>query len=116
MIRRPYRHSRSRSHLTPPQSSILPAVSATLTDPGGILLITCDSPVVVNGLPTGITRQAAGAGAQLLPLNFTQPTPTTLQLGYAGSLTTTDKVTIPANVPQVRGQAGGGLASQLKTF
>ena len=74
------------------------------------------SPVVVSGLPAGITRQAAGAGPQLLPTAFTVVDAQTLDLTYAASVVATDIVTVPANVAEIRGTAGGQVAATVKTF
>ena len=78
--------------------------------------ITFAAPVVVTGLPLGITRQASGAGAQLAPTAYTVISPTVLDLTYADAVVATDKLLIPANVPQVRGVAGGYVQSSVTTF
>jgi hypothetical protein len=78
--------------------------------------ITTSVPVLVNGIPTTITRQAAGAGPQLVPTDVTVISPTVFDVGYAAALVATDIVTIPGNVPQVRTSNGGYLAASQKTF
>jgi hypothetical protein len=72
--------------------------------------------VVVRSLPIGITRQAAGAGPQLAPTAFAVVSPTVVDLTYAASVVATDVLTIPANLQEVRGSAGGFLASAVHTF
>lgn len=93
---------------------------ATITSTAAIVAtkarITFAAPVVVTGLPVGITRQAAGAGAQLAPTAYTVINATTLDMTYAAAVVATDKLTIPANVPQIRGVAGGFVAASVTTF
>ena len=74
------------------------------------------APVVCSGLPTSITRQAAGAGPQLLPTSFTVDSPTQITLTYAAACVATDKILIPANVSQIRSTAGGPVAASVTTF
>lgn len=78
--------------------------------------ITFAAPVVVTALPVAITRQAAGAGPQLAPTAYTVISPTVLDMTYAAPVVATDKLTIPANVPQIRGVAGGYVAASVTTF
>jgi Na+/serine symporter len=116
MIRRPYRHQRARSQFTPNQAPPARAISVTLTINATKLRIVTDSPVVVSAIPLGITRQAAGAGPQLAPTAVTAVDAQTVDVTYAASLVVTDIITIPANVAEIRGTAGGYLASAKKTF
>ena len=51
MIRRPYRHQRSRSQTTQARLPGLPAVSVTLSIHAGNARLSFASPVVLNGLP-----------------------------------------------------------------
>lgn len=78
--------------------------------------LTFAAPVVVTGLPVEITRQAAGSGPQLPPTAFTVISPTVLDLTYAASVVATDVLTVPANVPEIRGVAGGFVAAMVHTF
>jgi hypothetical protein len=117
MIRRPPRHTPNRTRLAvqnqPPGFGI-PVTTWALST--GSVLITFAAPIVLQALPTGITRQAAGTGAQLVPTAAAQPAANQLLLTYAASVVTTDVITIPAGVTQVRGTAGGFLAAASKTF
>jgi hypothetical protein len=116
MIRRPYRHQRARSQFTPNQAPPARAIATVQTINATKLRLVADTPLVVSGIPLGITRQAAGAGAQLLPTAVTQVDAVTVDVTYAAALVATDIVTIPANEPNIRGQAGGFLAAAKKTF
>lgn len=116
MIKRPARHQRNRTRLQPSQLPAGAFVVATAAINAGNARITTSSPVVVSGLPIGITRQAAGAGAQLLPTGVTQVSATVFDVTFAAACVTTDKLTIPANVSQVRGVAGGSLNPSVTTF
>ena len=116
MIKRPYRSQRDRSRIslsnTPPGPNIVATMSIVATK----LRVSCPSPIVVRGLPVGITRQAAGAGAQLLPTAVTVVDSQTFDLTFAASVVATDVGTINANVDEIRGVAGGRLAAAVKTF
>ena len=116
MIRRPYRHQRARTQLTPSQAPPPPSILPTLTINATKARLSFSAPVVVNGLPISITRQAAGVGAQLAPTAYTVIDAQTLDLTYAAAVVTTDVVTVPANVPQIRGCTGGPVAATVKTF
>lgn len=116
MIRRPPRHQRNRTRLTvsssPPGAQISTSFSIVATK----ARLTFNVPVVVNALPLSITRQAAGSGPQLLPTAFTVVSPTIVDLTYAASVVATDVITIPANVQEIRGTAGGFVAAAVHTF
>lgn len=116
MIRRPPRHQRNRTRLTvsnaPPGSQI----SETFSISAGKARITTNAPVVVSANPLGITRQAGGAGAQLLPTAVTQVSANVFDLTYAAAVVATDVLTVPSNVQEVRGSAGGFLAAAVHTF
>jgi hypothetical protein len=116
MIKRPPRHQRNRTRLsvtnTPPGSAITTAFSIVATK----ARLTFNAPVVVSGLPTGITRQAGGAGAQLLPTAITVVAANVVDLTYAASVVATDVLTIPAGVSEIRGSAGGFVAAAVHTF
>jgi len=116
MIKRHPRHQRSRTAVLPNNRPPGAGIGTTFSISSAKALLTFDSPVIVNDLPNEITRQAAGAGPQLLPIDFDQTSPTTLLLTYAASVVATDKLTIPASVPEVRGTAGGFLAAAVHTF
>ncbi|MGA9210351.1 MAG: hypothetical protein WB347_21330 [Terriglobales bacterium] len=116
MLKRPWRQSTSRNRLSPSNTPPGPALLPVITNVAGKARISCPAPVVVRALPVAITRQAAGAGAQLPPTAVTVVDSQTFDLTYAGSLTTTDIVTIPSNVSEIRGVAGGQLAATAKTF
>lgn len=117
MIRRPPRHTPNRTRLKVQNQPPLPGIAVTTwAISSGSALLTLASPVVLQGLPTGITRQAAGAGPQLLPTAATQPAANQILLTYAAAVVATDKLTIPAGVPEVRGTAGGFLAAAVHTF
>lgn len=116
MIKRPPRHQRNRTRLTisnaPPGAQITPSFAIS----AGKARITTSAPVVVQSIPLTITRQAGGAGAQLLPTAVTVVNSTTFDLTYAAAVVATDVLTIPANVQEVRGTAGGFLAAAVHTF
>ena len=116
MIRRPYRHQRSRSQYTPQNAPPGPAIIATMSINATKLRLVCNCPIVVSAIPTGITRQAGGAGAQLLPTAVTPVDAVTVDITYAAALVATDVITIPSNVTQIRGVAGGMIAAAVKTF
>lgn len=117
MIRRPPRHTKNRTRLTvqqqPPGAGVAVTTWALNT---GKVDITFAAPVVLRALPTQITRQAAGAGPQLLPTAAVQLSATQIELTYAASVVATDIITIPAGVTAVRGVAGGFLAAAVHTF
>jgi hypothetical protein len=116
MITRARRHQKSRTRLSPNQ--LPPGTQATtaFSIQSTKAQLVFSAPVVVNGLPLEITRQAAGAGAQLPPTAITIISPTTIQLTYAGAVVATDVITIPANVPEIRTTAGGSIAAAVHTF
>lgn len=116
MLKRPYRHQRARTQMSPGSQPPPPAITATMTIATLKARLSFSQPVVVSGLPVGITRQAAGAGAQLAPTGYTVIDQSTLDLTYAASVVATDVLTIPANVPQIRGNLGGQVAAATKTF
>ena len=116
MIRRPYRHQRARSQFSPNQAPPGPAVSVSFSVDSYNCRLTFSAPVVVNALPVGITRQAAGMVRQLLPVSYAQVSATVLDLTYAAHVAVTDIITIPANVPEIRGVAGGNVAAATHTF
>ena len=113
---RSYKHKRDRKHLDPIFYPPGAAVTAVATINATKARLTFSAPVSVDGLPVSITRQAGGAGAQLAPTAYTVVSPTVLDLTYAASVVPTDKLTIPANVPQIRGVAGGVVAASVTTF
>lgn len=111
-----YKHKRNRKHLP---GTFYPLGAALLAAPSIAALkarLTFNAPVSVSALPVEITRQAAGAGPQLLPIAYTVVSPTIVDLTYAASVVNTDVLTIPANVPSIRGIAGGVVAAQVHTF
>lgn len=116
MIKRPSRHTPNRTRLPVAQQPPLTAILTDFAIDTAKALLTFDGPVVVRSLPLSITRQAAGAGPQLAPTGFSQPDQNSLLLTYAGSVVATDVITIPANVQEVRGTAGGFLAAAVHTF
>lgn len=116
MIVRPQVNRRNRKTLPPSFYPPGAAVTAVVTLVATKARVTCDMPVMIDKLPVGITRQAAGSGPQLAPIAVTVISPTVFDLTYAASCVATDKITIPANVPQVKGQGGGSLAALVTTF
>ena len=116
MIARNNVHKRSRRSLSPSFYPPGAAVIATATINATKARLTFLAPVSVSSLPVEITRQAAGVGAQLAPTAFTVVSPTIVDLTYAASVVATDKLTIPANVPEIHGIAGGVVAASLTTF
>lgn len=116
MIKRPARHTPNRTRLPVAQQPPLTAILTSFAIDGTNAELTFNGPVVVRSIPLSITRQAAGAGPQLAPTGFSQPDANTLVLTYAGSVVATDVLTIPANVQEVRGTAGGFLAAAVNTF
>lgn len=116
MIKKPWRSSRNRNRVNMQEALAGASLVAVPTINATKLRLTFTAPVIVNGLPTGITRQAAGAGAQLLPTAVTVVSPTIVDLTYAAALVATDVITVPANVPEIRGNAGGMVAAMQKTF
>ena len=116
MLRRPYRKQRDRSRLTPSSMPPGPFINPTVTLVANKARVSCAAPVVIRGLPTEITRQAAGAGAQLVPTAHTVIDGQTFDLTYAANCVATDKITIPNGVQSVRGTAGGQLTPSVTTF
>jgi len=94
----------------PPDMVAVPTINAAK------LRLTYSAPVVLNGLPIGITRQAAGAGPELVLTAAVQVSPVIIDITYAAALVATDVVTIPAGVAQIRGQAGGYTFPLVHTF
>ena len=116
MIKRAARHTSNRTRLSPSAMPPGNMVVATCAINATKCRVSCNSPVVLRSLPLSITRQAAGAGVQLLPTAFAQVDAQTFDLTYAASCVATDKITIPANCPEVRGVAGGQLNPSVTTF
>lgn len=116
MLRRPYRKQRDRSRLTPSNMPAGPFINPVVTLVATKARVSCGAPVVVRALPTEITRQAAGAGPQLLPTGYTIIDAQTFDLTYAANCVATDKITVPAGVQNVRGTAGGQLTPSVTTF
>jgi hypothetical protein len=116
MIKRPARHTPNRTRLPVQQQPPGSAVGITFSIDAGNARLTTDAPVVVRTLPLGITRQAAGAGPQLLPTAVVQNSATEFDLTYAAAVVATDVLTVPGGVQEVRGQAGGFLTAAVHTF
>lgn len=116
MIKRPSRHTPNRTRLPVQQQPPGVGIVSVATISTGNARITCDGPVVVRILPIAITRQAAGAGPQLLPTAFNQVASNIFDLTYAAAVVATDVLTIPAGVQDVRGVTGGFLAASQTTF
>ena len=116
MIRRPPRHTRNRTRLAVQNQPPGAPLSTTFSIVATKARLTFNGPVVLRDLPLGITRQAAGAGPQLLPTNATQVASNIIDLAYAAAVVATDVLTIPAGVTEVRGTAGGFIAAAVHTF
>jgi hypothetical protein len=116
MIKRPPRRTPNRTRLTAQNSPPGSAITETFSIVANKARITCNTNVVIRGLPTGITRQAAGSGPQLLPTAITQVSSNVFDLTYAASVVATDVVTIPSGVTEIRGTAGGQLTAAVHTF
>jgi hypothetical protein len=91
-------------------------ITATIAISTAKARLTFNAPVAVSGLPLGITRQAAGAGPQLAPTAVTIISPYIIDLTYAASVVATDKITINANVQEIRGVAGSTVAAITVTL
>jgi hypothetical protein len=113
---RPNRFNRNRRSLPGVFFPAGSAIIAAITIVAGKARLTLSAPVSVAGLPVEITRQAAGAGPQLLPTAVTIISPTVFDLTYAAAVVATDVITIPANVPLVRGYTGGALQATTVTL
>jgi hypothetical protein len=116
MIRRPPRHTPNRTRLRVQNQPPTAGLSTTFSISAAKAVLTFSGPVVLQDIPLGITRQAAGAGPQLLPTAAAQSAANQITLTYAGSVVATDVLTIPAGVPEVRGTAGGFIAAAVHTF
>lgn len=116
MIKRPARHTPNRTRLPVQQQPPGAAIGITFSINAGNARLTLDAPVVVRHLPLGITRQAAGAGPQLLPTAVAQVSATVFDLTYAAAVVATDVITVPGGVQEVRGNAGGFLAAAVHTY
>lgn len=116
MIRRPPRHTPNRTRLRPQNQPPGTGLSTAFSIVATKARLTFSGPVVLQGLPVGITRQAAGAGPQLLPTAAVQVASNIVDLTYAASVVATDVLTIPAGVPEIRGTAGGFIAAAVHTF
>lgn len=116
MIKRPPRHQRNRTRLPVQQQPPGAALTETFSLVAGNARIVTSGPVIVRSLPLGITRQAAGAGPQLLPTAVNQVDATTFDLTYAAPVVATDVLTVPGGVQEVRGASGGFLAAATNTF
>jgi hypothetical protein len=102
--------------MTPSNMPAGPFINPTVTLVATKARVSCAAPVIVRSLPTEITRQAAGAGAQLAPTAYTIIDAQTFDLTYAASCVATDKITVPSGVQSVRGTAGGQLTPSVTTF
>lgn len=116
MIKRAARHTPNRTRLPVQQQPPGSAVAITFSIDSGNARLTLDAPSIVRSLPLGITRQAAGAGPQLLPTAVNQVSPTVFDLTYAAAVVATDVLTVPGGVQEVRGTAGGFLTAAVHTF
>lgn len=92
------------------------AIGCVVTLAAAKARMTFSAPIVINALPLEITRQAAGAGPQLAPTAYTAVSPTIVDLTYAAACVTTDKITVPSNVAEIRGIAGGYIVPSVTTF
>lgn len=111
-----YKHKRNRKHLPGTFYPLGAALLAGLSIVATKARLTFNAPVSVSALPVEITRQASGTGPQLLPTGYTVVSPTILDLTYAAAVVPTDVITIPANVPSIRGVAGGVVAAATHVF
>lgn len=116
MIRRPPRHTPNRTRLRVQNQPPGYGLSTTFSISGANARLTFSGPVVLQSLPLGITRQAAGAGPQLLPTAAVQVSANVVDLTYAAAVVATDVLTIPSGVTEIRGTAGGFIAAAVHTF
>lgn len=110
MIKRAPRQPSHRTRLPATFAPQQPPLNWTASIVATKARLTLNLPYSSSGIPTAITVQG------LPPIAITQINATTFDLTYAASVVTTNVLNVPAGVPQVRGAAGGNLASGAFTF
>ena len=110
MIKRAPRQPTHRTRLPISHTIIVPALTWVATISAGDVLMTLNLPMSISGLPVGITVQGVA------PIGYTPVSATSFKLHYTAAVVSTNALVVPANVPQVRGQAGGTLAAGSYTF
>ena len=110
MIKRAPRPGRHRIRLPKTYQPLIADLAATLSIASAKLRVTTTIPMVISGIPTGITVQGVA------PTAVTQVSSTVFDLTYAASVVTTNVAVIPAGVSQVRGNNGGSLAAATVTL
>jgi hypothetical protein len=110
MITRARRQPKHRTRLPANFQPSVPAVTWTAAIATLKARITTNIPVVISGLPTGMTVQGVA------PTSITMISPTVFDLGYAASVVSTNVLIIDANDPNVRAATGGFLNAGTFTF
>ena len=110
MIARARRQPRHRQRLPNNFQPLAPAVVWTASISAGDVLLTTNVPFSISSLPKEITVQGVA------PIAFTSISATSFKLHYAATVVSTNVLVVPANIPEVRGQAGGTLAAGSYTF
>lgn len=110
MLTRAPRKGRSRGRLPKTFQPAAPALTWVATLVAAKVRMTLALPYSFSGIPTGITVQGVGA------IGIEQISALVFDLEYTADVVTTNVLVVPANVQEVRGQAGGCLAAGTKTF
>ena len=110
MLTRAPRKGRSRGRLAKTFNPLTPALNWTATINAGKVRMTLVLPFSFSAIPLSITVQGVA------PIGITQVSTLVFDLTYTATVVTTNVLVVPANVPEVRGQAGGCLAAGTKTF
>lgn len=110
MIKRAPRQPRHSARLAPTFQPTAPALTWTATIVATKARFTLVLPFAFTGVPTGITCQGVA------PTAITQVSALVFDLTYAAAVVSTNVIVVPANVPQIRGNAGGTLAAGSFTF
>lgn len=110
MLTRAPRKPRHRNRLPNSFQPAAPALTWTATIVAAKVRMTLVLPFAFSGIPLGITVQGVG------PIGIEQISNLIFDLDYTADVVSTNVLVVPANVPEVRGAAGGTLAAGTKTF
>jgi len=110
MIKRAPRQPRHRTRLPNSYQPAAPALTWVATLVATKARLTLNLPYANSGVPTLITNEGVGATA------IEQVAANVFDLTFPTAVVATDVLVVPANVPEVRGAAGGTLSAGTHTF
>lgn len=110
MIKRAPRQSRHRSRLPNTFQPSAPALTWAATIVAAKVRMTLVLPFSIGGVPLGIKCQGVS------PTAITQVSALIFDLTYAATPVSTNVLTVAANEPNIRGNAGGNLSAGSFTF